>query len=81
MQKYLDSNWSRAVKYLCNTSGEIFNTSANYKIQKFWYAVFEASFKYIFYCFQHKTVLEFVKRLILSKMSNYGIRLKNIQSL
>ena len=56
-----------------NTSAEICNTSTNYKIQKFWFAVFEAWFKYIFHCLQQKTILEFVKRLILSKICSYGL--------
>ena len=34
-----------------------------------------------FAVYKHKTILEFVKRLILSKICNYGIRLKNVQSL
>ena len=80
MQLFLDSHWSEAVQFSCNTSAEICNISANYKILKFWFAVFEAWFKYIFHCLQQKTILEFVKRLILSKICNYGISLKNIQS-
>ena len=52
MQKFLDSHWSRAVQFSCNTSMEICNTKANYKIQKYWVAVFEVWFRYIFRCLQ-----------------------------
>ena len=81
MQKFIDSHWSWAMQFLYNTSAKICNKSANYKTQKFWFAVFEAWFKYIFHCLQQKTILKFVKRLILSKIYNYGLRLKNIQAL
>ena len=35
MEKCFDSHWSRAVQFSCNTSVEICNISANYKIQIF----------------------------------------------